>query len=564
MRWPFPFPRLGRTYRHVVRFRQVLDILVTEGFGFVVVRMNLQPLIHWPARLRRYLTASPTPLTLPAQLRRVVEELGPTYIKLGQMLASRPDLLPVAYLREFSQLQDRVAPLPFARIRPVLEQELGKPVEDAFASFDVEPLASASLAQVYAATLPSGEEVVVKVQRPGVRDLVRTDLEILEQWAGVLVERFPALKPLDIQPIVEEFSLAIKRELDFSSEAGNTDRLRRNLEGMEGVRVPRVFWDYTTDRLLVQERLRGIRADDVAALDAEGVNREDVARRLVACFMKQVFEDGFYHADPHPGNVLVADDGVLQLVDVGATGYLTRESLQALGGILVAFHRGDYDRVAVELVRLGATDELTDMARFKNDAAAVVGRYYAMPLRYMRLGTMFEEILVLARRNGVRLPAELALLVKTVMLVESLARTLDADLRFLEIGEPYARRLLQRRYSPGELVHDLGAALQDANYYLKEVPRDISVLLKRFMRGAVRVELEHRGLPGAIQEIDRSSNRLSFALIVAAIIVSSAVILVAGIGPRILGYSALGIVGFLVAGLLGLWLVFAILRSGRL
>ncbi len=561
---PFFLPRLGRTYRHAVRLRQVLNILVTEGFGFVVVRMNLQPLIRWPARLRRYLAVGVTAPTFPEQLRRVVEKLGPTYIKLGQMLASRPDLLPPPYIREFSILQDRVAPVAFDHIRPVIEHELGRPLEEAFASFDPEPLASASLAQVYAAVLPSGEEVVVKVQRPGVRELVRTDLEILGQWSGVLEERFPEMRPLRPHDLVEEFSLVVKRELDFATEAANTEHLRRNLERFAGVRVPRVFWEFTTARLMVTERLRGARANEITALDRAGHRRPDLARRLVACFMKQVFEDGFYHADPHAGNVLVAANGDIQLVDCGAVGYLTADTMNALGGILVAFHTGDYNRVATEILRLGAMDELVDVARFEGDAASLVGRYYAMPLKYMHLGTMFEEIMVLAHRNGVRLPPELALLAKTIVLVENLARGLDADLKFLEIAEPYARGLLQRRYSPAALARGLADGVGDLNYYLREVPRDLNLLLKRLVRGAVKIELEHRGLPKVVTELDRSSNRLSYALIVAAVIVSSAVVLVAGVGPRILGYSALGIVGFVVAGLMGLWLAFAILRSGRL
>jgi len=238
--------------------RQILDVLLAEGFGFVIARMNLQPLIRWPSRLRRYFAAGAEP-TLPAQFRRVLERLGPTYIKLGQMLASRPDLLPPAFVAELTRLQDRVSPLPFEKIRPIIIRELGRPLEEVFAVFDETVLASASLAQVYAARLSSGEEVVVKVQRPGVPDLVRTDLEILAQWAGALAERFPELAVMNPGEVVEEFSVAIRRELDFATEAGNTDRLRRNLAAFPGVRVPKVFWEFTTPRLLVAERLHGLR-----------------------------------------------------------------------------------------------------------------------------------------------------------------------------------------------------------------------------------------------------------------------------------------------------------------
>ena len=564
MKYRLRFPRLGRTYRHVVRLRHILDVLVTEGFGFAVVRMNLHYLIRFPGRVRRYLTAAPTPLTLPEQLRRVIEELGPTFIKLGQMLASRPDLLPAPYIQELSRLHDHVRPVPFSRIKPVIESELGRPLGDVFARFDEEPVAAASLAQVYAAALPSGEEVVVKVLRPGVAELIRTDVEILSDLAALLAARFPELAPVQPRELVEEFAVTVKRELDFAAEAGNTDLLRRNLAPLSHVRIPKVYWDHTTSRVLVLEKLAGFRADDVAVLRGAGVEPGPLAVRIVDCFMKQVFEDGFYHADPHAGNVLISRAGEIMLVDCGAVGFLTADTMQALGGILLAIGTGDYERVATEVLRLGAADEMVDLGRFKNDAAAVVGRYYAMPFQYIHLGTMFEELSVLARRNGVRLPRDLFLLAKTVALVETLARRLEPALNLVNIAEPYARRLAAKRLSPVRLAHDLAEGWSDLNYYLRTVPRELDLFLKRAVRGRVRLELEHRGLDRAVTEIEKSSNRLSFAFIISAIIVSSAMIFVAGVGPEVLGYSALGIVGFVVAVFLGLWLAVAMLRSGRL
>lgn len=556
--------RIGRTYRHVVRLRQILDVLLAEGFGFVVVRMNLHTLIRLPKRLRRYLTTAPTPITFPQQIRRVVEGLGPTFIKFGQMLAARPDILPGAYVREFSQLQDRVAAQPFGEIRAVLEAELGRPPEEAFASFDPEPVASASLAQVYGAVLPGGEAVVVKVQRPGIREIVRTDLEILSQLAVIGEERFAELGPLQPRELVDEFAVTIKRELDFSTEAGNTDRLRKNLESFDGARAPRVFWEYTTDRLLVVERLEGIRADDLGAIEDAGLERAVLARRLVECFMKQVFVDGFYHADPHPGNILISPEGEILLVDCGAVGYLTADYLNSLGAFLLAFNEGDYERVATEVLRLGGADEVSDINRFESDAAAVAARYYAMPLRYVRMGTMMEEITVLAHRDGVRLPRELILLAKTIALIENLARTLDPDLRLLDIAAPFARQLVKKHYSPLTLVKGFGRGVADLNYYLGDVPRDVSILIKRLLRGKIRFGFEHLGLSGAVEELDRSTNRLSFAVVVASIIVGSALIFAAGVGPRVYGYPVVGVVGFVLAAFLGLWLAIAMLRSGRM
>jgi ubiquinone biosynthesis protein len=560
---PFFLRRIGRTYRHVVRLRRILDVLLAEGFGFVVVRMKLHKLIRLPKRLRRYLAAAPTPITFPQQIRRVVEELGPTFIKFGQMLAARPDILPAAYVREFGQLQDHVAPLPFNEIRPVLEVELGRPPEEALASFNAEPVASASLAQVYGAVLSGGEAVVVKVQRPGIRETVRTDLEILSQLAVIVEERFPELRPIQPRELVDEFAVTIKRELDFSSEAGNTDRLRKNLESFDGARAPRVFWEYTTDRLLVVERLEGIRADDVGAIEDAGLERAVLARRLVECFMKQVFVDGFYHADPHPGNILIAPQGEILLLDCGAVGYLTAEYLNSLGALLLAFNDGDYERVATDVLRLGGADELLDISRFKNDAAAVVGRYYAMPLRYMRIGTMLEEITVLASRNGVRLPRELILLAKTVVLIENLARTLDPELRLLYIAAPFARDLVKKHYAPLTLAKGFADGVADLNYYLGDVPRDVNILIKKLLRGKIRLGLEHLGLSDAVEELDRSTNRLSFAVVVASIIIGSAWVFAAGVGPQVYGYPVLGVIGFVLAAFLGLGLAFAMFRSGR-
>jgi ubiquinone biosynthesis protein len=463
-----------------------------------------------------------------------------------------------------ARLQYQITPAPFDAIKPEIERELGKPLSEVFPVFDPQPLAAASLAQVYGATLAGGAEVVVKIQRPGVRDLVRTDLEILKELAGVIADQFPALKALNPQDLVEEFGIAVNREMDFSTEGGNTDRLRRNLEPLRSVRVPRVYWEYTTDRLLVMERYYGLPADDIAGIVNAGVNPADVARRIVECFMRQVFVDGFFHADPHAGNVLVAANGDIQLIDCGAMGYLPADVLNSLGAILISFNTADYERIATEVLRLGAADELTDIARFKNDAAAVVGRYYAMRLRFMRIGTMFEELSVLANRNRVRLPRDLVLLAKTVMLVENVSRRLDPRLNFVEVAQPFAQQVVARRYSPVTIARGLGDGLNDLNYYLQEVPRDLYVLLKRLVRGGVKIELEHRHLTAAMKELDRSSNRLAFAFVLAAIIVSSALIFVAGVGPTVFGYSILGIVGFVVAAFLGLWLSILMLRAGRL
>jgi len=280
--------------------------------------------------------------------------------------------------------------------------------------------------------------------------------------------------------------------------------------------------------------------------------------------MKQVFEDGFYHADPHAGNILVGADGVINLVDCGVAGYLTNDTLSVLSGLLMALGGGDYDRAATEILRLGAADELVDVFRFKQDVAAAVGRYYAMPLRFMNIGTMLEEIMALSRSHKVKIPPSLVLLVKTVVLVENLARTLDPDFRLGDAAEPFVRRFVRQRYAPTALARGLAAGVNDLNYYLRNIPREVNLLLARFVRGTARVEIEHRGLANALGEVDRSTNRLSFALIIAAVIISSALIFATGVGPKVMGYSAIGVVGFVVAAFLGLWLAFAVLRSGRL
>lgn len=557
------FPRIGRTYRHIRRLRQILDILLAQGFGFLISRTNLQPLIPWPSRLRRHFP-SPGEATVPGQIRRVLELLGPTYIKLGQMLASRPDVLPPAYVNEFGRLRDQVQPLPFAQIRPVVAAELQRPLEDIFSEFNEGPIASASLAQVYAATLNTGERVVVKVQRPGVRDLIRTDLEILAQWVGVLAERFPELAALNPREILDEFSLAIQRELDFATEAANAERLRKNLAVMPRVRVPKVFWEYTTANVLVMELLEGMAANDVAGVKAAGLDAADVARRIVRCFMKQIFEDGFYHADPHPANILISPDGVINLVDCGAVGYLTGETLNGLATLFTTLGTGDYERAAAGLLHIGAVEEFVDPQRFKDDLAAVVGRYYSMPLRLMDAGGMLEEVLVISRNHRLRLPPSLVMLVKTVILVEDLARALDPDFRLEEVAEPFIKTMIRRQRSPVNIGKNLAGAFGDIGFYFRDVPRDLNVLTKKLARGELKVEIEHRELTKALGEIDRSANRLSFAFVIAAIIIGSSLLFATGAGPKIFNYSVIGVVGFLVAAFLGLWLAVAMLRSGRL
>lgn len=543
---------------------QILQVLARHGFGHVVQWLNLQGYLPVFKRLREapLQTTPGEGDSLPARTRMVLQELGPTFVKLGQLLSTRPDILPETFVSEFRKLQDRVEPFPSDQAIARVEQELGADLGDLFTSFERAPRASGSIGQVHDAVLRDGRDVVVKVKRPGVESKIMSDLDLLSLLAQ-RAEAVPDLRPFRPVMLVEEFGRAMQRELDYVGEASSTSRFRQSFEGRDGVRCPMVLWDYTTPNVLTLERLSGVKLDEPERLAELGIEPRALAQRLLDTFIYQYFESGLFHADPHPGNLMVGSDGVISIIDFGMVGHLDGELRNHLGTALLGIARKDTELIVDVFAELGM---VTDMGSsgMRSDILALLDKYYGIPLRHLDAGSVFRDVMQVARRQGILLPRDFVLLGKSLVTVMSIAKSLDPELNLRDTIAPYAKALMLEKVAPKRLAKLLGVNAWHVSNLLHQLPREARLLLRKALGGNLQIAFRHEGLEHFITELDRASNRLAFSVLVACLVIGSSLIMHAKVGGEIFGVSALALMGYLSAFVLGVWLLIAILRSGRL
>jgi ubiquinone biosynthesis protein len=555
--------QLPRAYSGLRRYRQILAVLLKYGFGDLLAKLKVRhPLLGRLPRLRAIKELED--LSRPARLRLAFEELGPTFIKLGQLLSLRLDLLPPEYAAELAKLQDEAMPLPFAQIKGKVEAQLSRALGELFQEFGEEPLAAASLAQVHRALLRDGTEVVVKVQRPGIWETIRADLIILEDLAHFLVRHLPESEPFDPPGVVREFAKTLRRELDFVREGRNMELFRRNFQGDPTVYIPKVFWEYTTSEVLTMERIVGVKVTDLEGLERAGLDRHQVALNGANAILKQIFEHGLFHADPHPGNILVLEGNVIAPLDFGMVGRLDLELRERVGQLILAIARGDLAGLVRTLRELGSLDEQVDLLALRADLADLLDRYSKTPLYRLELGRLLDEMMALVREHRLRLPPNLVMMGKALVIAEGVGRALDPELELLALAQPYLERLALRRGPLQKALQGWAGAWAESRELFQELPEGLRSIMSRLRQGRLKVQFELLGLEHLMQELDRASNRLAFALIIAALIIGSSLVMQLQAGPRLWGLSLFGFLGFGFAAFLGFWLVVAILRSGRL
>ncbi len=556
---------LGRTYRNLNRYRQILGILFSYGFGEIIELLRIDQYLDIGLNLiSKNRGERVEKLSRAERIRMAIEELGPTYIKLGQVLSTRPDLIPAEFITELTKLQDDVPPFGFDETEKIILAEFGVPFDVLFECLEKTPVASASIAQVYRAESKDGEILAVKVQRPDIKRIIEVDLEIMLHLATLMerhIEEFALHRPVRI---VEEFTKVLENEIDFTIEAASMERIAAMFLNDPAVYIPKVFHDKSSQAVLTMEMVDGIKITHVEAIEAAGLDRRLLTVRGADVCLKQIFQYGFFHADPHPGNIYALPGNVICLLDFGMVGTVdqrTREDFVELVDSVVHHHPS---RAVQVLLRITEWDSEPDLKKFEKDVSQFMGQHLYKPLRDIKIGRLFQHLLEISAAHGLRIPADIFLMLKALGTVEGIAMVLDPEFDMVSHAAPYIRKVKLSRLHPDRIAGD---ALQLASQFmdfLGQFPQDVLEIGRLIRQQKLTIKIEQTGLSTLLATQDQISNRIAFSIVIAALIIGSALIVISQIPPLVYGISFIGFIGFIAAALMGIWLLVAIIRKGKL
>ncbi|MGD9384882.1 MAG: AarF/ABC1/UbiB kinase family protein [Desulfobacterales bacterium] len=557
------------------RLGKIIRILVKHGFGDISERL-FKKAEKEPVDQKQEEWTVKNGFPSPQRIRRLLEELGPSFIKLGQLMSLRADIFPPKYIEEFTKLQDQVPPVPFSDIKRVIEQELRRPLEEIFEEFTPKAMAAASVAQVHLAKLFSGEAVAVKVIRPDIDKEIRKDIRLMYAMAKRAEKISEIARVIGAVNLVKEFERVIFKELDMFIEAGNIDKFANNFKADDEIYIPEVYWDYTTKSVLTMEHIPGIKMDQVDVIRAHDIDPKDIAMIGLRSFSRQLMEFGLFHADPHSGNTIVMFDGRVSLVDFGITGYLDDETMHQIAFLFLGYAEHDYDMVMDALLGAGLIDEETmDLKNFRRDLKDMSESFYGRSLQTISVRDVYDQIIQLIYKYKIRLPRNLLLLFKTVIQTEALGKILESDASILEVTKPYAKKLIERSYLRKNVLKTMRKDTIFIGSRMKMIPKLVHDILNQTAKGKQRIELQHNGFQDMSSLFVKSINRLIIGLVISASLVAGAMVLNASQNPFVLTVNlfgvqklsltaVLGVTGYVVASLLGIWLIIMIFRSRKL
>lgn len=554
-----------RRWRNLTRIGEILQVVTKYGYGYLLSGTKLAKAWRaqgWPEPASKpgVFLANQEPL---ARVRMIFAELGPTFIKLGQLLSTRPDLIPKDLARELSYLQDNVPPFGVREVRAQVEKELGAPPEKIFSSFDYRPLASASIGQVHRACLPDGTEVVVKIQRPGLREIIERDLAVLEDL-GELFKRSLLQQICDFDEILDVFRRQIRREMDFTIEAMNQEAFREIYRPYPQIVVPGVYWQYTTREILTMDLIRGAKLDTCEHWFQRSGRGPGIARLLMTALLLPLFQEGIYHGDPHPGNILFLPGERLALLDFGLVGKLDRDFRFQMAQLMLAVEGRDVAKVAEITTKMGITTRPIDQHKLYEDLSDLLAKTCRLNNPSINLGHLLNGMIDISLQHGIKMPGYFFTLGKAVVTGEGLAKRLDPHLNVIETVKPLAVEYLKGCMQPELKPENFYRRTTEFFQVLSQVPKDLAKIAYNLAQGELSIVFVHRGLENLYHMLDTVSTRLAVSLIIGAGIAGSAVIIAQEVGPRIWGYSSLGLIGFAVSSAFGLWMVWGMLRHGRL
>lgn len=556
---------LSRRYRNLNRYRRILTVLFKYGFGDLVERLRIDQYLEiglqWISRNRR----PPQNRNNRGQrLRHAIEELGPAFIKLGQILSTRPDLMPPDILEELSKLQDRVPPMAFESARSVVELELNTAIDHVFVEFGEAPIASGSIGQVHRAVTVDEEVVAVKVQRPNIRKVIETDLEILLHLATLMernIEEMAIYRPVSV---VEELARTLEKEVDYNIEANSMQRMASYFRSDNTVLIPMVFRQMSTSRVLTMEYITGVKISHIQQLESNGYNPKELCLRGAHFYLNQIFKHGFFHADPHPGNLVVVAGNVLCLFDYGMMGSVDSHTRDDFVDLIDSIVHRQVDRTTRVMLRLTDWDREPDMRQFKRDTADFIERHLYKPLREIEIGRLLTELLNMSARHRLIIPSDIYLMIKALATMEGVGRTLDPDFDMISAIAPFVEHAKLARYGPKRMGRDLYRFGSDLLRFADRFPKDLQELLKILRREQLTVQVRHNGIDRLMESHHQISNRIAFSIIIGALLIGSALMVLSKIPPIIFGLPLIGLIGFVFAAVMGIWLLVAILRKGRL
>ncbi len=551
--------------RDMGRINEIAGVLIRHGLGDSVRRLGLADPLERAGHVIKWDSAADLArIDPPVQVRLAMQELGPTFVKLGQILAGRADLFGPEWITEFQRLHSQVPSVPLDSLRPQLRQDLGGEPEQVFARFDVKPLAAASIAQVHRAQLKDGTEVIVKIRRPGIREVIDADLRLLNRLACIAENNIPALKPYRPRQLVQEFARSLRRELDLAAECHSAERIAANFVAEPNVLIPRVHWAYTGERVNTQDFVGGIAGEQLDQLTTEaGFDRTLLAQRGAQAVLKMIVQDGFFHADPHPGNVFYLPGNRIAFIDFGMVGRLSPQRREELLQLLLGLVERDSQAVADVLMDWTGDGHGLDLLQLEAEIETFVDQYHGTPLAQLNLGQMLADVTVILREHKLALPSDLALLIKAFISLEGMGRGLDPGFHMASEALPMLRQVMRSRYQPKAVAKRGWKALRRALSLVEQLPHDLSRLLRNARRGHLSVGIELAHLKRVGDQIDRAANRLAMALIIAALIIGSSIVMTVKGGPTLFGLPVFGFLGFCGAVAGALWLVRAISRSSH-
>lgn len=557
----------GQTFRNISRIREIISVLVKYGFEDVITNSTLRNFVTESGRLAWTRQGqSVLNYTRWERIRMVCEELGPTFIKLAQVLSNRPDMLPAPLIEELEKLQDNVPSVPFDQIRATIEKETGKKLEEIFQTFNEKPLATASIGQVHKARLLSGKEVVVKIQRPGVKDLVYRDLAILKDAVNRTDRYLKKQGVLNAMDMVRSFERSMHKELDYRTEARNLERFRNLYKDYKNFVIPAAFREYSTEKLMVMEFIGGCKISDVAQIRAWGLDPRKVAENGMDIYLTQIFEFGIFHADPHPGNVLVRKDGVICLLDFGMVGTLMRKDKYAFAGIFVGMAERDAAKMASNMKDLAIDHNITDMRQLEYDLNEIIEDFISLDVDESSIADMVDRLQKVMFDHQIRVPGDIFLIFRAFAILEGIGKTIHPKFNTYEFIRPYGMKLMTERYSPQNIWQDLNQRFSQINAFLTSFPKDVREILDQARNGKIHFEVELQGYGYLLKKMDSIANRMAITFLIVAFIIGSAITMTVDWGNRIdyiYGLPEISVYGLWCAGILMVLLFYSIIRRRK-